>query len=85
MDIALRARRYARVSGCSTAQRPASLVVNNCAAAGAARALETLARGHGSSSGAASLIQIGGESGSPTSCRSGAVLREVGTTNRTSP
>lgn len=89
LDVAEKERgsRYAHVDGLlrRLTGAAAALVVNNNAAA-VLLALESLARGKEVVVSRGELIEIGGEFRIPDIMRrSGAILREVGTTNRTHP
>ncbi len=79
-----RGSRYERVTGliCEIAGAPDALVVNNCAAA-VMLVLDTFAKGREVVAARSQLVEIGGGFRLPDVLqRSGAILREVGTTNR---
>jgi L-seryl-tRNA(Ser) seleniumtransferase len=80
-----RGSRYDRVAGtiCELTGAPAALVTNNCAAA-LLLILDTFAKGREAIVARGQLLEIGGGFRIPEILeRSGATLREVGTTNRT--
>ncbi len=79
-----RGSRYERVTGlvCEVAGAPDALVVNNCAAA-VMLVLDAFAKGREVVAARGQLVEIGGGFRLPDVLqRSGAILREVGTTNR---
>jgi L-seryl-tRNA(Ser) seleniumtransferase len=79
-----RGSRYDRITGliCEIAGAPDALVVNNCAAA-VMLVLDTFAKGREVVVARSQLVEIGGGFRLPDVLqRSGAILREVGTTNR---